>query len=183
KEPPHRERRITEDEIDRLLFALGYDYTETPETVSARIGAAMLFAIETAMRAGEITSLTWDNVDLERRVARLPMTKNGFPRDVPLSTEAARILEQLRKITGEITGEITDSVFGLRTNQIDALFRKAKARAMIEDLHFHDTRHEAITRLASKLSILELARVTGHRDIRMLQVYFNLSAADMAKKL
>lgn len=178
KEPPHRERRIEQDEIDRLLFALGYEYTEKPETVSAMVGAALLFAIETAMRAGEIASLTWGNVDLEKRVARLPMTKNGFARDVPLSTEAIRIIEQLRSVN-----ESVESVFNLRTSQIDALFRKAKGRAMIENLTFHDSRHEAITRLAGKLSILELARVTGHRDLKMLQIYFNMSVADMAKKL
>jgi integrase len=175
KEPPHRERRISQDEIDRLLLALGYDYGIKPKTVTSRVGAALLFAIETAMRAGEIASLHWDNVDMENRVAKLLMTKNGFPRTVPLSTEAVRILYQVRMDT--------ESVFNLRTEQIDALFRKAKKRALIDDLHFHDSRHEAITRLASKLSILELARVTGHRDLRMLQIYFNLSAEDMAKKL
>ena len=54
---------------------------------------------------------------------------------------------------------------------------------MIDDLHFHDLRHTAITRLASKLNILELARCVGHKDLRQLQVYFNMSAEDIAKKL
>lgn len=175
KEPPPRERRITQDEIDRLLLALGYDYQLKPETVTARVGAAMLFAIETAMRAGEISSLSWDNVDLESRVAKLPMTKNGFPRSVPLSAEAIRILEQVR-------GD-TESVFNLRTAQIDALFRKAKARALIEDLHFHDSRAEAITRLSKKVDILTLARISGHRDLRQLQVYYRESMEDIAKRI
>lgn len=175
KSPPPRDRRISQDEIDRLLFALGYDCNEPPETITARVGAAFLFAIETAMRAGEIVSLTWENVDTEKRVARLPKTKNGFPRDVPLSAEALRILEQVR--------QGADSVFNLRSSQIDSMFRKAKKRALIDDLHFHDSRHEAITRLAGKLHIMELARVTGHRDLRQLQIYFNVSAEDMAKKL
>lgn len=175
KEPLPRERRITQDEIDRLLLALGYDYQIKPETVTARVGAALLFAIETAMRAGEIASLTWDNVDLESRVAKLPITKNGFPRSVPLSTEAVRILEQVR--------QDTESVFNLRTAQIDALFRKAKARALIEDLHFHDTRAEAITRLSKKVDILTLARISGHRDLRMLQIYYRESMEDIAKRI
>ena len=175
KPPPHRTRRITRDEIDRLLLALGYSYTAKPETATARVGASMLFAIETAMRAGEIVSLTWDNIDLERRVAHLPMTKNGFPRDVPLSGEAIRILNQ-------VMGE-TESVFNLRTSQIDALFRKAKARALIDDLHYHDARAEAITRLAAKVDILTLARISGHRDLRQLQIYYREGVEDIARRL
>lgn len=175
KEPLHRERRITQDEIDRLLLALGYDYELKPETVTARVGASLLFAIETAMRAGEIASLNWDNVDLENRVARLLMTKNGFPRSVPLSNEAIRLLNQVRMDT--------ESVFNLRTDQIDALFRKAKKRALIEDLHFHDSRAEAITRLSKKVDILTLARISGHRDLRMLQVYYRESMEDIAKRI
>ncbi|WP_058048192.1 tyrosine-type recombinase/integrase [Janthinobacterium sp. Ant5-2-1] len=65
----------------------------------------------------------------------------------------------------------------------DSLFRKAVTRAGIEGLIFHDARHEAITRLAKKLNILELARMVGHKDIRQLQVYYNETAAEIAKKL
>ncbi len=102
-------------------------------------------------------------------------TKNGHKRDVPLSGEAIRILEQIRTDT--------ESVFNLEASQIDVNFRKAKDRCMIEDLHFHDTRHLAITRLASKLDVLELARMVGHKDLRQLMVYYNKTAEDLAKKL
>ena len=103
------------------------------------------------------------------------MTKNGFARDVPLSTEAIRILNQVK--------EDTESVFNLTSGQIDSLFRKAKKRALIDDLHFHDSRAEGITRLAQKVDILTLARISGHRDLRMLQIYYRESAEDIAKKL
>jgi integrase len=175
KEPPHRERRITQDEIDRLLLALGYEYNNKPERTAARVGAALLFAIETAMRAGEIVSLHWDNVDLESRVARLLMTKNGFPRTVPLSSEAIRILNQVRCET--------ESVFNLSSDKIDSNFRSAKKRALIEDLRFHDSRAEAITRLSKKVDILTLARISGHRDLRMLQIYYRESMEDIAKRI
>ena len=66
---------------------------------------------------------------------------------------------------------------------LDALFRKARDRAMIEGLTFHDSRHEAITRLAGRLDVLELARMVGHRDLRMLMVYYNKTAAELADKL
>lgn len=175
KEPPPRERRISQDEIDRLLFALGYEYDKPAETVSARVGAALLFAIETAMRAGEICGLRWDDVDFENRTAKLPQTKNGFARMVPLSIEAVRLIEQVKSDA--------DTVFNLKTSQIDALFRKAKSRALIEDLHFHDSRAEAITRLSAKVDILTLARISGHRDLKMLQVYYRESMADVAKRI
>ena len=54
---------------------------------------------------------------------------------------------------------------------------------IIKDLHFHDTRHEAVTRLAKKLDVLELARQVGHRDINMLRIYYNQPASERAKKL
>lgn len=57
------------------------------------------------------------------------------------------------------------------------------ARALIDDLHFHDTRHEGITRLSRRLPILALARAVGHRDLRMLQIYYNESGEDLAKML
>lgn len=172
---PARDRRISQDEIDRLLLALGYDYDVAPVMISTRVGAAMLFAIETAMRAGEICGLTWTDVDLDKRVATLRMTKNGTARRVPLSTEAVRILNQVR----------TDSalIFNLSTSQVDSLFRKAKTNAMISELHFHDCRHEAITRLAKKLDVLDLARMVGHRDLRQLMVYYNVTAEELATKL
>ncbi len=74
-------------------------------------------------------------------------------------------------------------VFDLDVSQIDSLWRKAKKLALIEDLHFHDLRHTAVTRLAKKLAILDLARMIGHKDLRMLQIYYNESAESMAEKL
>ena len=99
------------------------------------------------MRAGEIARLSRDRVDLERRFVRLDRTKNGTAREVPLSTEAIRILRQVDAVRD---GPL---IFGLTVQQIDVLFRKGKARAIMEDLHFHDSRHEAITRLAKRVKI------------------------------
>lgn len=175
KKPPHRDRLISKEELESLLKALGYDYESAPQTISSRVGAALLFAIETAMRAGEVSMLTWPHVNMDIRTAHLPKTKNGTKRDVPLSGEAIRILEQVRNGS--------KSVFNLKADQIDNLFRKAKRKTAIEDLHFHDTRHVAITRLAQKINILELARMVGHKDLKMLQIYFNATAADIAQKL
>lgn len=172
---PGRDRLPSAGEIERLLFALGYDYADPPVTATARVGAAFLFAIETAMRAGEIAGLSWDRVFLDKRFLKTDGKTVAATRDVPLSAEAIRLLNQLPRDGG--------SVFRLTSANIDALFRKAKARALIVDLHFHDSRHEAITRLAKKLDVLELARMVGHRDLRQLMVYYNETAEALAKKL
>ena len=80
-------------------------------------------------------------------------------------------------------GEADDPAFGLSSATLDALFRRARIKAGITDLHFHDTRHEAITRLARKLDVLDLARMIGHRALRSLQVYYNPTPAEIAARL
>lgn len=168
--PEARWRRVRSDEIERLMLALGYEYDQPCKTITARVGAAFLFAIETGMRAGEICGLTSDRV-FERHV-HLDKTKNGTKRDVPLSTEAKRILKQV------------GGTFGITTQQVDALFRKGKQRCMIDDLHFHDARHEALTRMSEKLNVMQLAKIAGLRDLRILQgVYYNPDIGDIADKL
>lgn len=169
--PPHRDRRISEKEIDTICLQLGWDRKKSkePTTKQHRIALAFLFAIETAMRAGEICALTEN--DVQGRVARLHMTKNGRPRDVPLSARALEIWK------------LVPDGFGLTPAILDALFRKAKKNAGIEGLTFHDTRHEAITRLAQKLDVLDLARMVGHTNINQLRVYYNPTAEDIASRL
>ena len=169
---PPRDRRISMQEIERICLALNWRHDAvgvTPESKQQRIALAFLFAIETAMRAGEICALRKD--DVTGTVARLHQTKNGFPRDVPLSPRAL-----------EIWAMVPDG-FDITTSSLDAMFRVARRRADVEGLTFHDTRHEAITRLAGKLNVLELARMVGHRDIKQLQTYYNASAAEIANRL
>ena len=172
-----RDRIPTEDEIARIETALGFD-GDPISTKSQAVAVAHRFAIETAMRAGEICALKKDWV--VGCVAHLPadITKNGMKRDVPLSKRAIELLDLLP--TPE---KPAAPLFGITTASLDALFRKARERACVEGLTFHDSRHAAITRLAKKLNVLDLARMVGHKDLRMLQVYYNESAADMAPRL
>ncbi|MYM21465.1 tyrosine-type recombinase/integrase [Duganella sp. FT135W] len=169
---PHRDRRISQDEIDRICIALRWpsDGSITaPETIQQRIALAFLFAIETAMRAGEICGLRAG--DVHGRVAHLKMTKSGYPRYVPLSPRAVEIWSMV------------PNGFCITTATLDAMFRMARHRAGVEGLTFHDSQHEAITRLASKINVLDLARMVGHRDIKQLQTYYNATADDIAQKL
>jgi integrase len=136
-----------------------------------------LLAIETAMRRGELLALTWENIHLDRRIAFLPDTKNGDSRTVPLSTTAINLLRQLPR-------SVVGPVFPITANALKLCFRRACIRAGIEDLHFHDLRHEATSRLAEKLTnILELSAVTGHKDLRMLKRYYHPRAEELALKL
>jgi integrase len=114
---------------------------------------------------------------LDARTAFLPETKNGESRAVPLSSRAAAVLESLPR---------TDDprVFKTTTQAVKLAWKRACKRAGIKDLHFHDLRHEAASRLAEKLpNLIELAAVTGHKDLRMLKRYFHPRASDLAKKL
>lgn len=173
--PAHRERLISNDEIDRLCLALGFEEANPVETLSHEVAVMFLLAIETAMRAGELSGLTWASVDLTRRVARIGQTKNGDARDVPLSSRAVELFDLLPR-----TGA---SVFRVAKGSRDALFRRARDKAGIADLHFHDTRAEACTRLAQRLNVLELARMIGHRDPKSLMAYYRETAEELARKL
>lgn len=76
-----------------------------------------------------------------------------------------------------------ESVFGVSDALRDALWRKARKRAEIVGLTFHDLRHEATTRLARKLDVLDLSRMTGHRDLKSLRRYYNPAAEEIADRL
>jgi integrase len=177
KESPPRDKLYNDDEIERLCLAMGFDLDghELVESVNQRVAVAFLFAIETAMRAGEICALMPE--DVSGAVATLNKTKNGTKRKVALSPRAVQLLELL-----PLPGEGCP-IFGISTASTDALFRKAKKRALIEDGTFHDSRHLAITRLSKKLDVLALARMVGHKDLRQLQVYYNETAEAMAARL
>ena len=170
RQPKGRKRRVSQDEIDRLVTASGY--TGTHESMLHITVAAFLFALETGMRSGEILALEWSDVD-ERKVT-LRQTKNGDSREVPLSPKARLLLAALRCF---------DKPFPVRTGTRDALFRKLVVKAGIPNLRFHDSRAEAIYRLSKKLDVLELARVIGHQDINSLRHYYNTTADELADRL
>ncbi|MEO8723461.1 MAG: tyrosine-type recombinase/integrase [Sphingobium sp.] len=72
----------------------------------------------------------------------------------------------------------------IQTGHFDKLFREAKRDVGLAHIHFHDSRREAATTMAAKLSnVLELAAVTGHKSLSMLQIYYKPKPADLAAKL
>lgn len=176
KNPPPRDRRILQAEIDAVLLSLNYSEAGPVVQQQQRVAIAFQLAIETAMRAGEISSIEGPHIDLTNRTVFLPNTKNGSARHVPLSSEAVGLLSRLQPWC-------EGPVLGVDSRTLDALFRKGVKRSGVEGLTFHDTRHEAITRLAKKLDVLDLARMVGHKDIKQLMTYYNKSAAELATQL
>lgn len=163
-----RERRLTEDEWSRLLAA----------SRSARnpfIEPIMRLARETGMRRGELLNVQAKHVDLKRRSLTIPLAKNGHSRTIPLSLEATAVLRQCSR---------EGHLFPITRNALRLAWERVKRRAGVPDLHFHDLRHEAISRLFEfGLTTPEVALVSGHRDIRMLFRYSHAMRSQIVAKL
>jgi integrase len=99
----------------------------------------------------------------------------GRPREVPLSRHAVRLLRPVAD---------REKCFSVSSGTLDTIFRKARDKLLIKDLHFHDSRAEALTRLSRKVDVMTLAKISGHKDLRILQqVYYRESAEDIAARL
>jgi integrase len=137
--------------------------------------AIVLFALETGMRRGEIHKLLWKDVDLAKCTARLFDTKNSEDRTIPLSSRALNVLKGLSR---NINGKVFPGA------DISHSFAAACARGGIEDLRFHDLRHEATSRLFEKgFNPMEVSAITGHKTLQMLKRYTHLRAEDLAKRM
>ncbi|MDA8542740.1 site-specific integrase [Rhodobacteraceae bacterium] len=160
KSNPPRERRLKKGEYEKLKAA-------SAGTKVWWLMALIDFAIQTSMRRSEILSLEWKHIDFERERAFLPITKNGQTRFVPLNKTIIQILKKLPQ-HGERVFPITD-------NAVRQAWDRLRRRAGINDLHFHDLRHEGISRLfESGLSIPRVMRISGHKTASQLFRYVQL---------
>lgn len=177
-----RSRTLDVDEENKLLAHLGSggrgeDGTYVKGTRNPWVSSVVRLALETAMRRGELLALRWEHIDLTKRTAFLPMTKNGQSRTVPLSTTAVAVLTALPH-------SIDGSVFPITANALKLSFVRACVSSGIANLHFHDLRHCATSRLAERLpNVIELAMVTGHSDLKMLARYYHAKPEALALKL
>jgi len=190
KAPGGRDRRLYPGEQDILMNACR-------KSRAWYLVAAVTLAIETGMRLGELSKLRWNYVDLEKRVLTLPDTKNGTARSVPLSTRAVAALKGLPR-------GFNGAVFPVHMDTMKQSFRSAVARGrkaflkekaatgtapdipypMLENLRFHDLRHEACSRLFELgLNPMEVAAISGHKTLAMLKRYTHLRAEDLARRL
>ena len=168
-----RDRRLLPGEETKLFAACR-------NSRAPMLASVVRFAIETGMRMGEIISLEWRNVDMAQRVATLPDTKTGDARQVPLSTAALSAISPLPRHFKD------GRVFWTwgRADSLENAWRRAIKTAGIEDLRFHDLRHEAVSRLFEiGLNPMEVAAISGHKTLQMLKRYTHLKASELVKKL
>ena len=186
-----RQRRLLGDEASYLVKGIEQAAPGFP-TLPSLIG----FAIETGMRQSETLNLTWQDVDAQRRIARLDQTKSGDPREVPLSPKA---LDLLNNIKGDEKGHPSGRIWNIQQDRLIRLFQKACATGrqiwirehdgdeppfgFLENLKFHDLRHESASRWASHLQAHELAKMFGWKTLNMALRYYHPSGETLADKL
>ncbi|KFI05162.1 hypothetical protein JN27_22100 [Massilia sp. BSC265] len=165
--PRGRGTRIRPNDLDLIIQA----------TESEQLKLIIPLAVETAMRRSEILSVRWENVDLGRRTIYLQKTKNGLPRTVPLSLRALETLQSLQKTAA-------GPVFTIAASSVTQAFQRAAIRAGMKNTRFHDLRHEATSRLFERgLNVIEVARITGHVTLSMLDRYTHLDVQGLVQKL
>lgn len=185
-----RDRRLRPGEEHRIL-------RECRRYKNPVLEPLVRLAIETAMRQGELFALTWNDIDLRKRIAILRDTKNGETRAVPLSTIAVSLLEQLRHRRSK--GKVFDANIAATRIAFTRAVDRARNRYVaacrriglepdvnfLTDINFHDLRHEATSRLFERgvFDVMEVASITGHKTLAMLKRYTHLRAENLARKL
>lgn len=164
-----RNRRLLNGELEILINdCLSHDHIELMNVIT--------MAIETGMRRGEILGVSMENYNQTDKTLHIPITKNGFPRTIPLTPKAAKLLDGL--------DNKNELVYSRSAEGFKSAWRRLIKRTGIIDLRFHDLRHEAISRFFEMgLSVPEVALISGHRDYRMLQRYTHLKPEQVALKL
>jgi len=187
-----RDRRLlTADEIKALCAATGYSEDRALTTIGSRVGACFLLALETGMRSGEILRLRPADYSREDRTVFVSATEKGgrkgarsgyvqAHRTVPLTVRAVQIIDQLLQTMPEDQPYIV----GMTDSQRDANWRKYRDMSGVRDLHFHDAKHEAATRLCKFLDVISLSHVIGTKNLRLLRdTYYNNDARHAATLL
>ena len=166
KLPPGRNQRISK-EIELALS----------ELLTGEAKLAFKLALQTAMRRGEIANLEWRHIDLKNHTLHIPITKTGLPRTIPLTPNAISIF------SAQNTQE-RNKVFSITGQTMSKAFQKTCRRLGLSNLRFHDLRHEATSRFFEiGLNVMEVASITGHKDLKMLQRYTHLNPQLLAEKL
>lgn len=191
-----RDRRLAageEDAIRRVMAGEKPNGRQRPLELHEAPALRVLFelALESAMRMREMYTLELSQVDLKQRTIFLDKTKNGNKRQVPLSTVAVSVLRPyLAKLDGPLVfpwwnGKSDTRTLAKTTSLLSRQFGRIFEAAGVDDFHFHDLRHEATSRIfeRTKLSDVEVAKITGHSSLRMLMRYANLRASDLAARL
>jgi integrase len=165
-----RERRLQPGEEAKIIKAAASCRNKMMVSIIS-------FALETGMRRGEILAVRRDHVDLTRRALLIPEAKNGQARTIPLTKKATAILRRQKDA-------VDARLFTITANAVRLNWQRLRRRAGVSNLHFHDLRHEAISRFFEKgLTIPEVALISGHKDMRMLLRYAHPIRLEIIRKL
>ena len=208
REDVHRDRRLADGEEERIRAILGGEIPQGRQRAiglqwQAALESLFSLALETAMRMREMYTLADAQIDVARRTVFLDKTKNGDKRQVPLTSPAIAAIKTYRKHVQHGSRGMDGFTFAqgrffpwwnggadgktLRntTSKLSQQFGRIFEAANCADLTFHDLRHEATSRLfeRTRLSDVEISRITGHKDPRVLRRYSNFRGSDLARKL
>lgn len=195
-----RDRRVSLAELESIIAATG----------SRFLPAMLRIAIQSAVRRGELVGLSWEHVHLEGTAPHLhlPLTKNGDSRNVPLLPDVVEAIQQWKlevvatlKAEGKEAESLRGQVFPIRADAVTQAFGRARDRAratyeaecgeagipistsFLLDLTFHDARHEATAQFATLVDGTDLAKITGHKDPRMLMRYYHPTPQELSAKI
>lgn len=170
-----RDRRPSQDELDKIITAADLNFRQI-----IPLGRIVKFAVATSMRQDEICRVLWDDFNASQatlciRQRKHPRQKASNDQVIPLIPDTgydpiALLAEQEARL-----GRTTGFMFPYDGRSVGSAFRRVCRDLAIEDLHFHDLRHEGISRLfEADWDIPQVAAVSGHRDWKMLQRYTHL---------
>jgi integrase len=166
----NRERRLRSGEFKRLIDATQFCRNKLIEPI-------IRVALASGMRRGEILAIKKTDIDFHRKTLLITETKNGLSRSIPLTKTVYEILMQRFH-------DSEDRIFPITPNAFRLAWEHMRARAGVYDLHFHDLRHEAISRFFEiGLTTPEVASISGHRDARMLFRYAHAERQSVLRKL
>jgi len=156
-----RNRWVTVEEENRLVAA-----------ASSHLKPLIRFAVDTGGRRGELLGLDWREVELKARRITFKDTKNGEDRTVRLCNRAHTTLMELGpKDSGPVF-----TYHGKAMESIKTSFDRARDKAGIEDLRFHDLRHTFASRLVQGgVPLYNVMHLTGHKSLGMVQRYAHLA--------
>ena len=124
------------------------------------------------------------HIDLNRQTLLIPLTKTDTPRTIPLSSRAIEALREQLGGSHNVLPIQELPLFSHTPKNLTQAFRRFFKKHGLENLHFHDLRHDAASRFFEKgLNPVEVATITGHKDTRMLMRYTHLRAEDLVKRL
>jgi integrase len=184
KDAPARDRVMSWREIRAVARRCHYRTRQPPASGLQNVAWALLVALRTGMRAGEIMGLTVSAVDLRHGIATVRHKLQhitGKPRKVPLPPAGLRLIRQLVE---DAKAKGRENLWTIKSTSLDALFRKVRDQLLLSDLHFHDSRGTALTALARRVDVMTLARISGHLDLnQLLRTYYRETDQAIAGRL